>query len=157
MKASEFRKLIREEIHKVLNEVEGEGELTYTFQLYGVKVEELPPRSDVNFKGGYVLTKGATKATILAQRTKQFPDKVVLQPKGGARGYPYPSIQLSVRATPETFTQVVNNSINAGTKEFSTEGEGIKVKVQIEPRELERIRDMVIKAFETRPSNLKSL
>ena len=157
MKVTEFRKLIREEVRRVLREVENESELTYTFQLYGVEVQQVPPRSDIDFKGGYVLTKGATKVTILARRTEKFPDKVVLQPKAGARGFPYPSIQLSVRATPSTFTQVVNQYINANTKEFSTEGQDIKVKVQIEPQELEKINKLVKQAFETRPSDLKSL
>ncbi len=150
IKTQELRRLIREEVKRVINEVEGESELTYTFQLYGAKIEEDASRS-------YTLTKGARKVTILAQRTKEFPDKVVLQPKGGARGYPYSSIQLSVRATPDTFTQVVNQYINANTKEFSTEGQGIKVKVQIQTPDLEKINKLVIKAFETRPTDLQML
>jgi len=153
IKAQELRRLIREEIKRAINEVEdkNESELTYTFQLYGAKIEE----DAVN--RSYTLTRGAREVTILAQRTKEFPDKVVLQPKGGARGYPHSSIQLSVRATPSTFTQVVNQYINANTKEFSTEGQGIKVKVQIEPRELERINKLVTQAFETRPKDLQML
>ena len=142
MKASEFRKLIREEVRKVIEEAQGEQ--TYRFQLYGAKIEWTPLKHD------YRLTKGTTKVTFLKQGdNKPLPAPVTLQPKLGARGYAYPSTQLCVVATPETFAQVIDKYINANTKQFSMESEGGKVQVQIPPAELEKIKKKVINAFQT--------
>lgn len=141
MNKQEFRKLIQEEIRKVLKEAQGVQ--TYTFQLYGAKIEYTPMKFD------YRLTKGVTKVTLIAQGPdEQLSAPVTLQPKMGARGWSYPSTQLTVTATPETFTQVVDKYINANTKVFSTETSGGKIKVQIPPAELEKIKRKVIEAFQ---------
>ena len=141
MKATEFRKLIREEIRKVLKEAKGEQ--AYTFQLYGAKIEWTPMKFD------YRLTKGATKVTFLAQDSNtNYPAPVVLQPKLGARGGVGPSTQLTVVATPETFTQVVDKYINANTKKFSTESRGGTVQVNVAPTELDKIKRLVIDAYQ---------
>jgi len=146
MNKQEFRKLIREEIRKVIRETQGEQ--TYTFQLYGVKIERTPMKFD------YRLTQGATKAVLIAQGPdEQLSAPVTLQPKMGARGFAYPSTQLTVTATPETFTQVVDQHINANTNVFSTETSGGKIKVQIPPAELEKIKRLVIKAFQKQYNN----
>lgn len=142
MKASEFKKLIREEVRKVLKEAQGEQ--TYTFQLYGAKIENTPLKFD------YRLTKGTTKVVFLTRKNSEgLPAPVTLQPKGGARGGVMPSTQLTVTATPETFVQVVDEYINANTKEFSSETKGYPIQVQIPPAELERIKKKVIDAFQT--------
>jgi hypothetical protein len=141
MKATEFKKLIREEIHKVLKEAQGEQ--TYRFQLYGAKIEWTPMKFD------YRLTKGTTKVTLLTVGKENLPTPVTLQPKMGARGGVGASTQLTVTATPETFAQVIDKYINANTKEFTTESKGAKVQVQIPPAELERIKKKVIEAFQT--------
>lgn len=141
MNKQEFRKLIREEIRKVITEANNVQ--TYVFQLYGAKIENTPLEFD------YRLTKGVTKVVLIGQNNQKNPAPVVLQPKMGARGNPYPSTQLSVTATPETFSQVVDQYINANTKVFSMEAKGGKVKVMIPPAELENIKKKVINAFET--------
>jgi len=141
MKASEFKKLIREEVRKVIKEARGEQ--TYRFQLYGAKIEYTPMKFD------YRLTKGTTKVTLLTVGKENLSTPVTLQPKMGARGGVGPSTQLTVTATPETFVQVIDKYINANTKEFTTESERVKVKVQIPPAELERIKKKVIDAFQT--------
>lgn len=143
MNKQEFRKLIREEIRKIVKEASNVQ--TYIFQLYGAKIENTPLKFD------YRLTKGVTKVVMLAQRDgAPNPAPVVLQPKQGARGFPYPSVQLSVTSTPETFSQVVDQYINANTKDFSMEAKGGKVKVMIPPAELEKIKSKVIQAFEAK-------
>ena len=143
MKLSQFRQLIREEVKKMIKEEA--GETTYVFQLYGMQV-------DNPYQGGN-LTKGVSQVKFLNSfpgnswggegKSYELPQPVCIHRKDSSRGYAF---HLFVVATPDTFSQVLTQYVNANTKELRNLNNQ-PITVQIPSSEVVKIQKKTIEAF----------
>jgi hypothetical protein len=164
MKLSQFRRIIKEEVRKVIREEEV-GEHTYVFRLSPAKMADDAAKSEgFRFIGVSEVRHGKTLpgnndggedddneklSQPVVLRSGYIRDKTDKRYRAGNAptvGYAH---SVYVVATPDTFSQVVNKYITTDPKAFAKLSDG-SFEIQVPPGEIQELKNQILKVFGSR-------